>query len=52
MQPNDIEPGSCPHCGSKLKWKATVGAEKTARTHFYQCEGCDHIHTVEQAFMG
>jgi phage terminase large subunit GpA-like protein len=48
VQPSDIDPGPCPHCGGELKWKATVGAEKTPQTHFYQCETCDHIHTVEQ----
>ena len=49
MQPRDIDPGPCSHCGSELKWKATVGAEKTAQTHFYHCENCGHIHTVEQS---
>jgi hypothetical protein len=48
VQPSDIDPGACPHCGGELKWKAAVGVEKTAQTHFYQCETCDHIHTVEQ----
>ena len=52
MPPNDIDPGSCPHCGSALKWKAIVGAEKRAQTHFYQCEGCDHVHTLEQELSG
>jgi hypothetical protein len=28
--------------------ESRVGAEKTAQTHFYHCEGCDQIHTVEQ----
>ena len=48
VQPSDIDPGLCPHCGGELKWKATIGAEKTPQTHFYQCETCDQIHTVEQ----
>jgi len=47
-QSDTIDPGSCPHCGGEQKWKATVGVETTAQIHFYQCEGCDHIHTVEQ----
>jgi len=48
VQPSDIDPGPCSHCGAELKWKATVGAEKTPQSHFYQCETCDHIQTVEQ----
>jgi DNA-directed RNA polymerase subunit M/transcription elongation factor TFIIS len=47
VQPSEIDPGPCPHCGGELKWKAKVGAEKTPQTHFYQCETCDHIHTVK-----
>jgi hypothetical protein len=52
VQPSDIDPGPCPHCGGELKWKATVGAEKTPQTHFYhfyQCETCDHVHTETKA---
>jgi len=52
VQPSDIDPGPCPHCGGEQKWKATVGAEKTPQTHFYQCETCDHIHTVEAGLRG
>jgi uncharacterized Zn finger protein len=47
VQPSDIDPGPCPHCGGELKWKATVGAEKMPQAHFYQCETCEHIHTVK-----
>ena len=39
----------CPHCGGELEWKASVGTfEKGLETHFFQCKGCDHIHTVEK----
>ena len=43
-----MSPGPCPHCGGTLEWKATVGPETTAQTHFYQCESCRRIHTMEQ----
>jgi uncharacterized protein with PIN domain len=42
-----MNPGLCPHCGGTLEWKATVGPEKTAQTHFYECESCQRIYTNE-----
>jgi len=44
-----INVGTCPHCGGKLEWKASVGGlKKGSEIQFFQCKGCDHIHTLEK----
>ncbi len=48
VQPIKIDPGPCRHCGGELKWKASVGGEISPQTDFYQCETCEHVHTVEE----
>ena len=49
MKVPGISPGPCPHCGGELGWKASVSSVGNGlETHFFQCDGCDHIHTVEK----
>jgi hypothetical protein len=49
----DISPGPCPHCGGELEWKASIGGLETPeKTHFFQCKGCNHVHTVEKKPSG
>ena len=43
-----MNPGLCRYCGGTLEWKATVGPETEAQLHFYQCESCQRIQTMEQ----
>ena len=51
MQVPGISPGPCPHCGGKLGWQASVSSvENGLKTHFFRCEVCDHIHTVEKNY--
>jgi DNA-directed RNA polymerase subunit M/transcription elongation factor TFIIS len=53
VQPADISPGPCPHCGNEMEWKAKVGGiEKGPETHFFQCKGCDYIRTLEGHHSG
>jgi uncharacterized Zn finger protein len=49
VHPTDLRSGPCPHCGGKLEWKAGVeGLEQGLETHFFECNACGHIHTVEK----
>ena len=41
----------CPQCGGELEWRASVGSlEKRSEIHFFQCKGCDHVHTSEKKY--
>jgi hypothetical protein len=45
----ELTAGSCPHCGGEMDWKASVGSlEEVPETHFFECRGCGHIHTLEK----
>jgi hypothetical protein len=41
-----IKPGPRPRCGGELAHKTTIRVVKGLETHFFQCEECEHIHTV------
>jgi transcription elongation factor Elf1 len=50
VQPIGLGSDPCPHCGGELEWKASVGSleKKELEIHFFQCEQCDRIHTLER----
>jgi len=52
VHPTDLRSGPCPHCGGKLEWKASVERlEQGLETHFFECNACGHIHTVEKKLI-
>ena len=39
VQPADIDPSPCPHCGGELEFKASVSPfRKGSEIHFFQCK--------------
>ena len=39
----------CPRCGGKLEFRHTVESHMTGSpVHFFRCEDCGHLHTVER----
>jgi len=44
-----ISSGPCPRCGGELEFKASVGGlGNGSETYFFECKGCDNIHTVDE----
>ena len=52
MQHIVLDPGVCSLCGQELEWKTSVESlGKGSETHFFQCKGCGHIHTVKKKYL-
>jgi transposase len=44
---------SCSRCGGTLEFKTTIENPMTGSpVHFFRCEDCGHVHSVERRTKG